>query len=104
MNDDMQKFSHMLTKVAEIDTIKGDLEGTCCICGTETQYGHKKKFGGNFTCADYVSQGNVICPDCRHHRNFEEVFRDCEINRREELREAERNNGLCECEYWESRR
>lgn len=62
----MQKFSHMLTKVAEIDTIKGDLEGTCCICGTETQYGHKKKFGGNFTCADYVSQGNVICPDCKH--------------------------------------
>lgn len=59
-------FSELLVKVNNIETEKGDLEGTCCICGEQTTQGHKKKFGGNFTCADYVSNGDVICPSCKH--------------------------------------
>ena len=59
-------FSKLLTRVQGIETEKGDLDGTCCICHSHTTEGHKKKFGSNFTCADYVSTGDVICPDCKH--------------------------------------
>ena len=59
-------FSKLLVKVNNIETDKGNIEGTCCICNNHTTQGHKKKFGGNFTCADYVSNGNCICPDCKH--------------------------------------
>ena len=59
-------FSQMLVKVRDIPIELGDIEGTCCICGESTEQGYKKKFGGNFTCADYVSGGDVICPYCKH--------------------------------------
>lgn len=57
-------FSEMLTKTRDITVETGDKEGTCCICGKQTSNGFKKKFGANMTCADYVSNGDVICPDC----------------------------------------
>ena len=60
------KFSEMLCNTLNIVPEKGDLKGTCCICKKETSNGFKKKFGGNFTCADYVSNGNVICPECQY--------------------------------------
>lgn len=56
----------MLTGTLGIETEKGDMAGECCICGEHTSKGFKKKFGSNFTCADYVSQGNVICPSCKY--------------------------------------
>jgi len=59
-------FSKMLQKVRKHDTIEGNLEGICCICGEKTTKGHKKKFGANFTSADIVSSGDVICEYCKH--------------------------------------
>jgi hypothetical protein len=43
----------------------GDKKGTCCLCGQETNYGYKKKFGGNFTAGPEVSQGDVVCEFCK---------------------------------------
>ena len=57
-------FSEMLCKALDITTEQGDLEGDCCICKKHTENGFKKKFSGNFTCADYISNGDVICPKC----------------------------------------
>ena len=57
-------FSEMLCKALEITPDLGELEGTCCICKKHTENGFKKKFSGNFTCADYISNGDVICPKC----------------------------------------
>ena len=57
-------FSEMLCKTLDITPEQGDLEGDCCICKKHTTTGFKKKFGGNFTCADYISNGDVICPKC----------------------------------------
>ena len=57
-------FSEMLCKTLEIAPELGELEGDCCICKKHTTTGFKKKFSGNFTCADYVSHGEVICPEC----------------------------------------
>ena len=57
-------FSEMLCKALDITPEQGDLEGDCCICKKHTENGFKKKFGGNFTCADYISNGDVICPKC----------------------------------------
>ena len=57
-------FSEMLCKSLEITPDLGELEGTCCICKKHTENGFKKKFSGNFTCADYISNGDVICPKC----------------------------------------
>ena len=54
----------MLCKALDITTEQGDLEGDCCICKKHTENGFKKKFSGNFTCADYISNGDVICPKC----------------------------------------
>ena len=59
-------FSEMLCKTLEIAPELGDLEGDCCICQKHTTTGFKKKFSGNFTCADYVSHGEVICPECNY--------------------------------------
>ena len=56
----------MLVKTRNVTTVDGDLKGTCCICGESTNAGHPKKFGGNFTSADMVSTGDVICPSCKH--------------------------------------
>lgn len=57
-------FSEMLCKALDITPEQGDLEGDCCICKKHTTTGFKKKFSGNFTCADYISNGDVICPKC----------------------------------------
>ena len=57
-------FSEMLCKALDITPEQGDLEGDCCICKKPTENGFKKKFSGNFTCADYISNGDVICPKC----------------------------------------
>lgn len=57
-------FSEMLCKALEITPDLGELEGTCCICKKHTENGFKKKFGSNFTCANYISNGDVICPKC----------------------------------------
>ena len=57
-------FSEMLCKTLDITPEQGDLEGDCCICKKHTENGFKKKFSGNFTCADYISNGDVICPKC----------------------------------------
>ena len=59
-------FSEMLCKTLEITPDLGELEGTCCICQKHTTTGFKKKFSGNFTCADYISHGEVICPECNY--------------------------------------
>ena len=57
-------FSEMLCKALDITPEQGDLEGDCCICKKHTENGFKKKFSGTFTCADYISNGDVICPNC----------------------------------------
>ena len=59
-------FSEMLCKTLEITPEQGELEGTCCICQKHTTTGFKKKFSGTFTCADYISHGEVICPECQY--------------------------------------
>lgn len=59
-------FSEMLCNTINITPEPGDLEGTCCICKKHTTTGFKKKFSGNFTCADYISNGEVICPECQY--------------------------------------
>lgn len=59
-------FSEMLCKTLNITPEIGELEGTCCICKKHTTTGFKKKFSGNFTCADYISNGDVICKECNY--------------------------------------
>lgn len=59
-------FSEMLCNTLQIIPEKGELEGDCCICQKHTTIGFKKKFSGNFTCADYISHGEVICPECNY--------------------------------------
>ena len=56
----------MLCKTLEITPDLGELEGDCCICQKHTTTGFKKKFSGTFTCADYISHGEVICPECQY--------------------------------------
>ena len=56
----------MLCKSLYITPQQGDLELHCCICQKHTTTGFKKKFSGNFTCADYISRGEVICPECNY--------------------------------------
>ena len=59
-------FSTMLCNTLNITPETGELEGDCCICKKHTEQGFKKKFSGNFTCADYISTGEVICPECNY--------------------------------------
>lgn len=59
-------FSEMLCKTLDLTPEQGDIEGDCCICKKHTEHGFKKKFSGNFTCADYISTGGVICPECNY--------------------------------------
>lgn len=62
----MTRFSEMLCSALNITSEQGELKGVCCICKKQTTKGFKKKFGANFTCADYVSDGDVICPECQY--------------------------------------
>lgn len=59
-------FSEMLCEVLDITPEQSNIEGACCICKKHTTTGFKKKFSGNFTCADYISHGEVICPECNY--------------------------------------
>lgn len=59
-------FSELLCKVRNITPETGEVEGDCCICGKHTEQGFDKKFKANFTTADYVSSGDVICPECHY--------------------------------------
>lgn len=54
----------MLCNTLNITPEKGELTGKCCICKKNTTTGFKKKFSGNFTCGNYISNGDVICPEC----------------------------------------
>lgn len=62
----MLRFSEMPCKARKIKPENGKQKGTCCICGIKTNNGHEKKFKNNFTTADLVSSGDVICPECYH--------------------------------------
>ena len=76
----------MLCNTLNITPETGELEGECCICHKHTNTGFKKKFGGNFTCADYVSTGNVICPECQYLvRNSNEYRRTMFLLTEDEL-------------------
>ena len=44
--------------------IKGNIEGTCVICGYYTKYGHKVKLSDNFTMWSLLQEGNCICEYC----------------------------------------
>ena len=59
-------FSKMLCNTLKITPETGEQEGECCICKIHTYNGFRKKFSGNFTCADYISNGEVICPECQY--------------------------------------
>jgi len=56
----------MLCNTLNITPETGEISGECCICKKHTETGFKKKFSGNFTCADYISTGEVICPECQY--------------------------------------
>ncbi len=60
----MNTLSELICKHNNITVEQGELEGTCCLCGKETIYGYKKKFGSNFTATPEVSMGTVICEYC----------------------------------------
>lgn len=62
----MKTFSKTLLKATGEKPLEGKLEGICCMCGEHTNKGNPKKFGSNFTCADYLEPGNVICEYCQH--------------------------------------
>ena len=61
----MDDFSKMYCKTTNQEITLGDLEGDCCMCGKHTKQGFKKKFSGNFTSADMISNGEVLCPYCK---------------------------------------
>lgn len=61
----MKTLSELICKHKRIKPEPGELEGICCLCGKETKYGFKKKFGANFTAAPEVSLGTVICEHCK---------------------------------------
>lgn len=69
------RFSEMLQKATGFKKIEGDKEGTCCLCGRHTSKGNKKKFGANFTCADYLGLGDVICEYCQHLASNSNTYR-----------------------------
>ena len=68
-------FSEMLCESLNISPEQGTLEDTCCICNKYTSNGFKKKFGANFTSSEYVSNGNVICPECNYLVNNSNEYR-----------------------------
>lgn len=66
MTKEILPFSQMLCKAQDITPEPGTETGKCCVCGVDTNEGFSKKFGGNFTTADFVSTGDVICKHCKH--------------------------------------
>lgn len=64
--DAKEYFSELLVNVLDISPMQGELQGQCCICKKHTNHGFKKKFGANFTASEFVSNGDVICPECQY--------------------------------------
>lgn len=62
----LETFSKTLQHATQFTKQPGTIKGTCCICGEQTTQGNKKKFGNNFTCADYISSGDCVCEYCQH--------------------------------------
>ena len=56
----------MLCNATNTTPEQGNKNGTCCICGQTTKKGFKKKFSGNFTGADFLLSGEVLCPECHY--------------------------------------
>ena len=61
----MLSFSEMYCNTTKQEPETGELSGDCCMCGKTTDKGFKKKFSANFTSAEYISSGDVICPYCK---------------------------------------
>lgn len=62
----MKTFSRTLLHASKENPLPGQTKGTCCMCGAYTEKGNPKKFGSNFTCADYLEPGDVICEYCQY--------------------------------------
>lgn len=54
----------MLTQLCVQQPIEGKHKGLCCICGCETDKGHKPSFSDNFTGYSFLTHGNCMCPYC----------------------------------------
>ena len=68
-------FSEMLCHALKVTPEYGDLSGTCCICNRYANNGFKKKFGANFTSSEFVSNGDIICPECNYLVNNSNTYR-----------------------------
>lgn len=44
--------------------ISGNIEGECCVCGVNTNEGHKKPFSNNFVGFSFLTLGDCVCPWC----------------------------------------
>lgn len=58
-------FGEWYCETTDQEAVDGDLEGTCCLCGEDTNYGYFVKFGIDFQGRDFFFDGNVICPCCQ---------------------------------------
>ena len=58
-------FSETYCKATGQEPEHGELTGECSMCGKHTTQGFKKKFSGTFTSANYISTGEVLCPECK---------------------------------------
>lgn len=45
----------------------------------------------------------VYCPQCKHYEYYTEEVKECMMGRHKEINTAEKNNGLVECKFWESK-
>lgn len=59
-------LSKLLLIATNGDIKKGDIAGTCVVCGAETKSGIslKKMVSGNFTGWNCLFSGNCMCPEC----------------------------------------
>lgn len=59
-------LSKLLLIATNGDIKKGDIAGTCVVCGTETKSGIplKKMVSDNFTGWNCLFSGNCMCPEC----------------------------------------
>lgn len=59
-------LSELVVEARGISTVAGNHEGKCIFCSSNTEAGHKIKFGDSFCNAPLLSCGNVVCPACQH--------------------------------------
>lgn len=57
-------MTEFLTHFCIKEPIEGEIKGTCCVCGKDTERGHKKPFSDNFSGYSYLVFGNCVCPYC----------------------------------------